>query len=712
MLLCVASMGTFAEETLYRCDFADGLQGWHGWNDNPNVKIDVVTVVDGGRTVLELKGNSGWLTPICAMKPPILCGKNTVIRFRLWSSDPIPCDINLINQEERAMYSVCFNLPAKTWTTVQRRLNKAYYRLQGTPDIPNDGLVGDHISQIQIATSGTRVMMDTIELVDIEEDIEEFPPESRDASAMLSPAQMKEMMEQKLGGRHSLVSFPCLKRNGFFPFAVVSRLDANAFNSKELGEDYGTSCTRDLIDMRRHYLNTYYDFCVGDSDLVQRVRRTEKAGMKLVSCCFSGTNMPSCAEDSFEVQVFNQVKDSPAILGWYGRDEPGFDFMETYFNIKKWFNEHDRLHPYTSAICIASVRRCAGPYLEVLIPDIYSLRPGSPLNDPAPLLDHFNFCRVSRDETGGHRVWFMTQTFSNRHPNADRTANFSSRYPTPEEIRMDMYATLAGGAHGISFFIYNDFVPFLGGIRGEKFDYTLVDPWGNGNAVYDEIADFGKRVVPIMPSLLDAEYDSDLKVDVDQRKFLVGQYKNALGIYLFIVNRSLEATQSAAVKCDLPKGCGVYSLISMEKAETSPLMLAPGYGEILAITTPTSFHVLKTEIQERKEAQEASLEALRVAELAAAGFTMDNVSDAWLEAEKELQMVQAAFGECYQKLVKPEVIVNLDSNPEFDPLFNDIRRLSKQYFDFRASHANGKLPPRGALAELAAAVRKLALPAK
>ena len=172
MLLCCCTFPMLAAETLlYRCDFANGLQDWHGWTDDPNAKIDVGTIVDEGHTVLELKGRTLWMTPICAMKTPILCSKNTVIRFRVWATNKVHCDINLTNMEERAMYSVSFNLPAETWTTVQRRLDKAYYRLQGTPDIPNDGLVGDHISQIQIATTGTRVMMDTIELVDIEGDI-------------------------------------------------------------------------------------------------------------------------------------------------------------------------------------------------------------------------------------------------------------------------------------------------------------------------------------------------------------------------------------------------------------------------------------------------------------------------------------------------------------------------------------------------------------
>ena len=70
------------------------------------------------------------------------------------------------------------------------------------------------------------------------------------------------------------------------------------------------------------------------------------------------------------------------------------------------------------------------------------------------------------------------------------------------------------------------------GIRGEKFDFTLVDPWGNGNATYDEIAAFGKLIVPIMPSIMDAgrSHDFDATIKVDRDKFLVTEAKTISAI--------------------------------------------------------------------------------------------------------------------------------------------------------------------------------------
>ena len=707
LMSCIVALSLLPAETLYRCDFADGLQGWHGWPDGPGNDIDVSVTEQDGHKVLTLKGYGGWLTPIVALPEAVLCKKNAMIRFRIWSNGSNECDINLTNKEEQAMYSVCFALPANKWVEVQRRIDTSYHRLQGVPDIPNDGLVDDHISQIQIATQGTLVMMDCIEIVVADDDVNEYPPECRPlAQKNISPAEfMQKMRDENLFTK--LNEFPCFQRNGFFPFAVVSRLDANAFNSKQLGEDLEASFTRDVVDMKRHYLNCYYDFCIGYGDLEQRIRRTEKTGMRIVECCFSGCDMFKAASDAPMIQAFQKVKDSPAILGWYGKDEPGFKELPTYLGNKKWFNENDPMHPFTSAICINSVRRVAGPLLEVIVPDIYSLRPGSPLDDPAPLLGHFASCRISRDETGGHRVWFMTQTFSNRHQNEGRKANFSSRYPTAMEIRLDMYATLAGGAHGISFFIYNDFIPYMGGIRSEKFDYTLVDPWGNGNAVYDEIADFGRRIVPIMPSLLDAEYDTELAVEYDKEKYLVGQYRNALGAYLFVVNRSTMNSVSSPLIIDMPKDCAAFSLVSRKKVDEASLSLPPAGGEILAVTTPACFEILRKEIQERVDRQNNDVARLRVAELEAAGFTAGTVTEAWLKAERELNEVQAAFGEMHQKMIRPEVVVKVDSAPEYEPLFSEIRSLSKRFFDLRAAHAKGSLPPDGALNELKRQIQSL-----
>ena len=158
--------------------------------------------------------------------------QNAMIRFRVWSNEAIDCDINLINQEERAMYSVCFELPANTWTDVQRRIDKAYYRLQGVPDIPNNGLVGDHISQIQIATRGTKVMMGSIEIVVAEDDEKEFPPESRpETQTRESPAEFIKRISEETGFLYGDNTPEELSDMLYSLIKIMDRAGKNIFNS-------------------------------------------------------------------------------------------------------------------------------------------------------------------------------------------------------------------------------------------------------------------------------------------------------------------------------------------------------------------------------------------------------------------------------------------------------------------------------------------------
>ena len=66
-------------------------------------------------------------------------------------------------------------------------------------------------------------------------------------------------------------------------------------------------------------------------------------------------------------------------------------------------------------------------------------------------------------------------------------------------------------------------------------------PWGNGNSVYDEIADFGRKIVPIMPSFLDAEPGNYLSISSPlPSSLLLGQLKNEYGILLVIVNQTTK----------------------------------------------------------------------------------------------------------------------------------------------------------------------------
>jgi len=504
------------------------------------------------------------------------------------------------------------------------------------------------------------------------------------------------------------IQYPELQRNGLFPFAVVSRVDANLALGKYFGCDFDDSLRGDLIDMLRHNLNAWYNFCDG-TDWRERLTRCEDVGMRLIETRYCSFGFPP-----FETQDtidFVEASKSPALLAWYGPDEPPMARIPWFLANKRRVYELDPKHPYASAVVNAGAQKMLAPAMEAMLANFY-YGIGTE-NDPEPFLKHFDDVRYLRSITRGKRVWLMTQTFSNRHQNEFNQEPVPykvmvARYPTPLEIRLDMNCIAAGGAAGISFFIYNGIIPYWGEYEVENFDYTLVDPWGNGNATYDEIAAFGDKIVPVMPSIMDAEPSESIKVDYDNEALLLGQSENALGMYLYFVNKSLEKAYEGCPAVNLPEGCGLYDLVALERKDDCSIELIPGDGIVLAICTPENFAILKSEITGRREEKKALLESIRVKELARAGFSDGIASAEWLEAEKALEQIRREFGAIHQMLAPANVIARAYNAPELEPHKVRLCVLSRQFFAMKRNLAEGKIPDAAALADLCKAVKILA----
>lgn len=501
--------------------------------------------------------------------------------------------------------------------------------------------------------------------------------------------------------------YPELRRNGFFPFAVVSRVDANVAQEKFFGHPVEDSLRDDMVDMLRHNINAWYNFCDG-TDWRERLARCEETGMRLIETRFCTFDFPPF--ETPDTIDFVEAGKSPALLAWYGPDEPPMAKLPGFLANKKRVFELDPAHPYVSAVVSHGAQQRLAPAMEAMLANFY-YGIGTE-NDASMFIKHFEQTRQLRSITRGKRVWFMTQTFSNRHQkkiNEDAVPyqNIVARFPTPLEIRLDMNCIAAGGAAGISFFIYNAIVPYWGEYEVENFDYALVDPWGNSSATYEEIAAFGDRIVPIMPSIMDADPSEDVSVDYDSEQLLLGQSANELGTYLYFVNKSLEAEYIGNPVITLPEGCGLYNLVTLEE-QFEPLVLAPGDGTIYAVCTPDNFAILAGEIIGRHDAKAAHLDSLRAKELAAAGFADGNASEEWLAAEEELAGIRSEFGVIHQMLAPANVATKAYNAPELEPHKIRLCVLSRQYFAMKRDLAAGNIPDQYALADLRAAIRLLA----
>ncbi|MDD3155805.1 MAG: beta-galactosidase, partial [Victivallaceae bacterium] len=406
------------------------------------------------------------------------------------------------------------------------------------------------------------------------------------------------------------------------------------------------------------------------------------------------TNFAELPSDSPQWKQFEQAKNSPVVLAWYGKDEPSLSDYLHYLANKKKIMEMDAEHPLTSALHIDSSRRALGPMLEVVMSDIYPLEFQTP-KDGAAILRNFDVLRRCRDWSAGNRVWLVAQAFSNR-----QKFHYSSRYSTPEEMNLTLYSAIAAGANGILFFIYNDLPTILDGkLRVEEFDRTLVDPWGNGNPVYDRIAEFGKNIAPIMPSFLDAASGDYVRIDSPD-ELLVGQLKNELGVLVIPVNKSTEAEWTGTLSLHLPAGCDLYDLETLKPAKIRPLRLRPGMGAVLLVATPEHFRTIAAEITTRRNNMEAELAELHRKELISAGFPDGKASPDWLAAKNQLAGIQQIFGDIYSYLTEPAQIEKAETDLTFKPALEEIKLLSCRYFELRRNLYSGVIPAHAELEKL------------
>ena len=683
-----------AAESHFRSDFASGWKGWRGWSATSPVKLDTVhdRELDEKVLILTLANPraGAWNVPVADIKP-ITVSSRTMIRFKVRSELNSDSELTFFDETEGAEYSIFFPTKKGEWITIQKYLFKADHKRNGKPGMPNDGLLGDVINGFRLATRGPEIRVADVEIFEADDE-EEIPFDESKAALNIHLAD------------YQVPDYPILRRNGVFPYGAVTRIDGNVISAKLFDRPIEESLRDDLTDMRRHYLNTYLNFCER-SPLPLRLKLAEELGIRLIETMFCGTNFAALPSDAPQWNDFNMAKNSPALLAWYGKDEPLPSDYPSYLANKKKIMKVDAEHPLTSALHMQPVRKALGPLLEVMVPDIYPLYPNVP-EDGAAILQSTGTLLACRELTAGKRIWFMTQTFSNRHPREGRF-EYSARYPTPEEIRLMLYTGIASGASGILFFIYNDIPTFLDGkLRGEEFDRTLVDPWGNGNPVYDQIAEFGKRIVPIMPSFLDATPGEYIRIK-PERQLLIRQLKNEFGVLAIPVNTSVKENWSGKLSVVLPAGNNLYNLETLKPA-TIPLQLRPGEGAVLLIATPEHSQTISAEIASRRDKVEAELSEIRRKELVAAGFSDGKASSEWLAAEKQLLEIRQIFGKIHVGLTAPSQIWKVENGAEFKPLHDELKSLSQRFFLLFRELRVGRIPPNSELRKLKLELETLA----
>lgn len=706
-LLCVCGVGSAgADDGVGRVHVDQNRPGlreranWGAWNEAGDATI--VTRLEAGVETLVLSSPSTaahYLTPMIDLKP-IPVTAQTVISFDIRCPVPAVYKINLTNQEEDAWYILHYQAEADEWVTVRKYvLSSMFNRNFRSGHVINDGMLGDHLIRVQIEARGEVVQMRNFRVFEATRPLEELPPPpALDASG------------------YERTSYPQFQQDGFFPFGVILTTKAGIVkNAGHLGQDPQERLDLTLLDIKRHGFNTISNFADESRDVEGRLARMERYRLNLFETLPAYLEL--LGEHEALADLFTRYSDHPRLLGWYGRDEPRD--LQLYLDAKKVAARLASQKPYSSAFDVPFVIRALGPYMEIVMTDLYPLTPH--VDDPVRAMVERTAGQIRLASGTGARVWSIHQAFSLR-----RSGNqHALRYPTREEIRFDFFNALAAGSEGLFYFIYQDEVPFLDGqLRREEFDVTLVDAWFNPTDAYEELAQLSETWLPVLPSMLGASEATAYKFESGTR-VVKRSASNGHGQWWVVVNGDLNKTRSIPAP-KIGDNEALYDPGAAGVVSGTHLSLRPGEGRVLLATDPERWAHVAALIEQRRA--QSRLERLQVEHdvLTRAGVQVPELSElatatgdegsssarstSQLDRAEEalkafyasshpkarelagLREIREVFGAIHRGLVAPQQTERYDgkSLPEYEALFAEIRQLSARYFSLLSQWRHGE----------------------
>ncbi len=722
LLLCTCTLCLAAGDvTLYKSSFADDDRTlWSGWSEKPWT-IEYMPNGGEGSPALKYTVADGWNVPILNFAKPVPISENTIVRFKLKCNSG-RYGLNIHDKQEGSEYFLSFLIPkSNQWVTVQKYIKKAVYKRYGKDDIPKDGLVGDDLESIHIATSGPEVCVSDFEIVNVAEPVKELPVEESFYDGIYTP--LKQEITDKV-----------------FPYGFIYQGIAEIINAQIFGQTTEERYDESVRDMKRHYMNTYCNFC-DDANVDYRLSLSSKYSMYLIETLFCGAQFYHQADTTNETAIVKKASQDNWLLAWYGPDEPS-DY-KAWLGNKLGINKVDSKHPVVSAFCTPDAVANLGPYCETTMIDIYSTRKNS--FEAGPILNHADAIRAARKYTAGKKVWFIPQSYGDRG---------AQRYPTPAEIRLETFNSIAAGVNGLVFFIYDDSCSYLAPkvVEGnsEKFDDTPIDPWFNDNPTYREMARIGRDVIPIMPSIMDSvetTTDAD-RIQYSKAGLVFSSSKSQFGTVYVVVNKSLQEKYVGTINPKVAAGQKLYNLVTLkplplDKQSKLAIMLSPGDGAIYLAADAKSWSKIKSQIQKRKieteiqllqqdsvSLKEAKLDTapldklityaknqssagkLDIAQKTLAQATQKQIAITSANAEyssqtKILNMIKADFGSIHTILKTKTEIYAGSEDPTWVARYNKIRDYSKDYYKLKSNWKTGNFSNTTPLTQLQINVKTL-----
>ena len=652
---------------------------WEAWSNDGAITISPGAELSGGKTakfVITTKNPAAYNTPLLHLPEEVRAGDSTAIRFKVLTAETGTHLINVRTNSGEQEYHTVFHTTANQWHENILPLKEfCFKRILKPGALKKSSISGSRISMVQLAYIGREISVGDFAFI-------EMTPADRESASRM-PDYLREYTEKRIPGEYLR-----LKRNGIFPFGVITTVNAgNRINAELFGQTPEERREEDLRDIRSRGFNAYSNFVDADQDIARRLGQVAKFHLYLLETRTSSPGLHSLPDDSPLAKAVRACSSHPNLLGWYGQDEPvnSVLYLKNKAKLEQWDPGNA---PFCSAFDSRIFPRELGPAMDVIMIDPYSLFRGQTFQEAQEALrKHAGEVAWSLRYCAGKRVWMICQTFSAR----TKGQNHTFRYPSPEEARFDVYNTLQAGANGFFFFLYGDAAAWLDGeVRHQEFDDTLVDAWGNGNPTTDALGAVGKRLTAIMPSFLERRpMKNSRAVRSDCAELAIRQWDNGDGVLLIAVNRNLRQKISGILHVTPEPGEKLYDLDTLAELPSAPAFsLIPGDAKLLFLGTPQAWRQVETEIRTRHARNEKE------------------IAEVTLREPSGLASVRAAFGEMNAFLTRHGIIEKIDGNAEWSAAREKIKALSRRYFEARRQWRKNGREPSG-MRELETEVRQL-----
>lgn len=337
----------------------------------------------------------------------------------------------------------------------------------------------------------------------------------------------------------------------------------------------------------------------------EHVKLVQKAGLKCfvddptVSPFVTDENMTDAEIEKRVNAMTAKFKDNPAVYGYYVKDEP---IALQFANLTRWSKAIRKADPNATPYINLLPIGAQGPgskdyddYLEQFAKvnkaayisyDHYTL-----LDDGWSSPSLYRNLEAVRKVSLKHRIPFWNIVLANSH--------FRYAEVTQGGLNLQVYATLAYGGRGISYFTY--FAPLAGNYRNAAVDQYLhkTPTWDMLRLINSQINTLGPTYLKLRS--VNAFHNQDVPQDcrgLDSSKyvaeitggnFLVGEFIGPDNTpFVIIVNKDIHKSTGFGLKF---KEQGTVMMTSPYTGETTPFggengFLSPGGGIMLSLKKP------------------------------------------------------------------------------------------------------------------------------